>query len=102
MNDERLSPSDLRIARMLWESFHREILRRLMSGNDAQCFTTRQYEDARDEWIAKLCGATRQSLGLDRPPREVAKSQLRASTLVVEVSHDVWTTKALAEIGGEV
>lgn len=75
------------------------VIRRLMSGNDAQCFTTEQYQDARDEWIADMCGKTRDQLLMPKSPIEYARRQLAAFPLVVQVSTDVWTTKEMVTEG---
>lgn len=79
-----------------------DLVRTLMSGNDAQCFTTARYEEARDKWIAQLCGGvTREALGIEPAPIESARSQLRAFPLLVEVGPDLWTLRELAEAAGE-
>jgi len=87
-----VTPQD--VERMLFLSMEAEVIRSLMSGNDTQCFTTTQYEQARDNWIAKICGAISEQVELDVPPSELARKQLIASGLVEEVGTDVWTTKA--------
>ncbi len=78
------------VEEMLFKSMEGECIRLLLAGNDTQCFTTQQYVDARDQWIAKITGSTRAELGLDDPPIEFARTQLRAITLVEEVRPDVW------------
>jgi hypothetical protein len=74
-----------------------EVIHRLMSGNDAQCFTTEQYGEAVDAWIAEtMCnGYTRQMCGIPDPPIERRRSQLIGCGIVSEVGPDVWTLKEL-------
>ena len=93
MNKPKLKTivGDIDVEHLLYHTMEAEVIRSLLSGNDTQCFTTSQYEEARDAWIAKVAGATRQGLGLDKPPSEFARKQLLASSLVREVSLDVWT-----------
>lgn len=67
-----------------------DVVSSLLSGNDTMCFTTEQYEDGRDAWIARIAGATREELGLDKPPIDIARKQLISSGLVKEASRDVW------------
>lgn len=67
------------------------VITSLLSGNDTLCFTTQQYCDMRDKWIAKVTGATREELGLDQPPIEITRNQIIESRLVREVSPNVWT-----------
>lgn len=72
-----------------------DVVNRLLAGNDTQCFTTEQYADARDAWIADMCGKTREQLLLPKAPIEYARKQLDAFPLVAQVSQDVWTLKEL-------
>jgi hypothetical protein len=68
-----------------------EVIRRLLSGNDTQCFSTAQYADAVDQYIAEQVGRTRESLGMGDVPTEVRRMQLLSIGLVREVAPDVWT-----------
>lgn len=68
-----------------------ECIRSLLSGNDTQCFTTEQFEAAKERWLTQHIGRTREELGVYTPPRSVARKQLLAIGLVVEVKPDVWT-----------
>lgn len=70
-----------------------DVISRLMSGNDTQCFTTEQYETYRDEWITAVAGATREELGLKRSSLESVRNQLIQSEMVVEVGDNLWTSK---------
>jgi len=72
-----------------------DAIRRLLSGNDSQCFTTEQYGEAIDAAIAVFAGATREELGLAKPAAEVRRRQLLAFSPITEVSPDVWTLKSL-------
>ena len=84
------------VERILYKTMEGETIRRLMAGNDAQCFTTQQYAEERDRVLEQMLGCRRPP-GVPAAPIESAKRQLRACSLVVEVSPDVWTLKQLAE-----
>jgi hypothetical protein len=84
----------MNIEQMLYLTMEGEVISRLMAGNDACCFSTDQYVEARDKWIEDKCGCNRASLGIDPPPPEhwdYARNQLVASRLVREVKPNVWT-----------
>ncbi len=90
--------TDSEIERLLCGTMEAEVIKQLLSGNDTQCFNTKQYADARDAWIAKLTGSTRESLGIAGDlywHLEYARRQLAAFPTVVQVSTDVWTLKTL-------
>jgi len=95
--------TDSDIERLLFGTMEAEVIRQLLSGNDTQCFTTKTYADARDAWIAKLTGSTRESLGITNDPNwsywhlEYARRQLAAFPTVEQVAPDVWTLKTLAD-----
>lgn len=78
------------IEHMLFRTMEGEVIRSLLSGNDTQCFTTEQYGNARDNWIAGMVGKTRDELLVPSPPSELTRKQLRGSGLVVEVKPDIW------------
>lgn len=63
------------VERLLYLTMEGEVIRSLLSGNDTQCFTTEQFEDAKDAWIAGVTGSTREQMGLGRPPREIARDR---------------------------
>lgn len=90
-------PSETRqIESLLYQTMEGDCVRSLIAGNDTQCFTTQQYVDARDRWIANFTGSTRQELGLEPDGQylvKTARKQLLASQLVVEVRPEVWTLK---------
>jgi len=94
MDDEKWGQKFMRDMELTMES---EVVHSLISGNDTQCFTTKQYETARDEWIAKIVGKTREQIGIPNAPLEYARRQLAAFPTVVQVSPDVWTLKTLAD-----
>lgn len=85
------------VERLLYLTMEGDVIRSLMVGNDVQCFTTEQFDDARDAWIARQCGATRDELGIGKAPLDCARNQLRSSGLVAEVKPDVWTLKSLIQ-----
>lgn len=72
-----------------------EVIRSLLSGNDTQCFSTQQYAERRDAWIATNCtgGATRADVGLPPCEPESVRRQIIGSGFVVEVAPDVWMLK---------
>ena len=84
------------VERLLYLTMEGEVIKSLMGGNDAQCFTTEQFADARDEWCAKMTGSTREELGIEKAPLDCSRGQLRSCALVTEVQQDVWTLKAFA------
>lgn len=98
-----MNPLSSRVRReslhLLFLTMEVEVVRRLLAGNDARCFTTAQYGDAVDDWIAERVGATRGTLGVPAPPIETRRAQLVASTLVVEVAPDVWALKGEVDGG---
>lgn len=89
--------TDEQLGQLIASTMEADVVRRLMAGNDAQCFTTEQYQTMRDEWIAEMCGSTRDSLGMPEAPIEYARNQLRGFPPVVEVSPDVWTLRSLID-----
>lgn len=90
---------DLDIADLMIKTMQTDVIARLMSGNDVQCFTTEQYETARDQWIANAFrgGDVR---GLPKAPLEYARQQLRECRQVVEVTPDVWKLATLEVMAG--
>jgi hypothetical protein len=90
--------TDEQIETILFRTMEGEVVSRLMSGNDAQCFTTAQYVEARDKWIEEVSGATRpENLSDSAHLLHTARSQLKAIGLVVQVDTDVWTLRSLVE-----
>lgn len=71
-----------------------EVILSLLSGNDTQCFTTKQFIDARDKWLDKVVGAgTRELIGpVDNQQLAMARDQLLAlpPQLITEVSPNTW------------
>lgn len=94
---QTIDPLD--VADLLITTMERDVIARLMSGNDAQCFTTEQYETVRDQWIADAFRGGDAS-GLPKVPLEYARSQLRKCRRVVEVKPDVWTLAELSPPAG--
>lgn len=81
------------IGRVIALPLRRSVVRALLRGNDAQCFTTEQYRAA----YAKEADAVfRASVGKDRPdpgcywPDGLAESHLRSTGLVREAAPGVW------------
>jgi hypothetical protein len=93
--------TDQQIEQALFQTMEGEVVCSLMAGNDAQCFTTERYVEARDRWIRGITGLTPKSYCFNENDMkwhvEYARRQLRKFSLVVEVSPDVWTLKELAD-----
>ena len=71
-------------------SMEAEVIKSLLAGNDTYCFSTQQYEEARENWIARQVGCTRQELDIDPPSQTMTRTQLIVTEMVDEVSDDVW------------
>jgi hypothetical protein len=88
------------IGQQLLLTMEYSVISRLMKGNDAQCFNTQQYCDARDAWIEEVSGMTRKDLDIEMCNDYLlitCRRQLSNFPLVVEVSPDVWTLEEYAE-----
>lgn len=85
------------LCRLLRGSMEWELVTRLMQGNDAQCFSTLQFADARDQWLCENFAMTLEQIreidgGEQKHRLESAVKQLREiAPLVTEVKQDVWT-----------
>ena len=78
------------IEKLLFSTIEGEAIKLLLSGNDTQCFTTDQYDDAMETVCSRLAGANSKSLGMGRVPLDIRRRQLTACLLVDEVTADVW------------
>jgi hypothetical protein len=84
---------------LLFRTMEGEVVKRLLSGNDAQCFTTAQYVEAREKWVAEVIGVAMRREELPDPAYllHCARNQLKAFGLVVQVKTDVWALRSLVE-----
>jgi hypothetical protein len=71
-----------------YHSMEGECIRSLLQFADT--FTTIDYEERRDEWIAEVVGCTREEIGEPRQDWAGLRRQILGSCMVVEVAPDVW------------
>lgn len=84
------------IEKLLVQTMEGDVITSLLAGNDTCCFTTKQYLVARDNWIKKITGVTREELGLGPfTPYDfkIARAQLLSIGLVDELKPGLWTMK---------
>lgn len=78
-------------SKFIYNTMECECIRSLLQFADT--FTTADYEDRRDAWIADVSGFTREDVGMARSSWASIRHQIQSVGVVVEVDRDVWAKR---------